>query len=72
MNSYITATIAAARNDELQRRAARGLPLLALDAVRPHGRFDRIKQYFRHASETDLKPLRRESRGARRARARTA
>ena len=72
MNPYLTATLAAARNDELQRRAARGLPLWAFDATRSHGGFDAIRRYFRHASQADINPLRREGRGARRARASAA
>jgi hypothetical protein len=34
MTSYMTVTLAAARNDELQRYGARPLPLSALDAIR--------------------------------------
>lgn len=34
MTSYVTATLAAARNGELHRRGARPLPLSALDAIR--------------------------------------
>jgi hypothetical protein len=72
MTSYLSATIAAARNDELQRRAARGLPLLAYDAARSNGGYGSIRRYFRHASEAYFKPLRREGRGARGARASAA
>ena len=68
MNSYLTATIAAARNDELQRRAARGLPLWAFDANRSHGGLGAIRRYFGHASKADVEPLRREGRGTRGAR----
>ena len=74
MQPYLTATMAAARNHELERRAARGLPLWALDAARatrPQTAVVRaIRRYLGHASKADEQPLRRAGRGARGARAR--
>jgi hypothetical protein len=46
MTSYMTVTLAAARNDELHRRAARPLPLWALDAIRSSRRPNAVMRYF--------------------------
>ena len=60
MTSYMTATLAAARNDELHRRGAHPLPLWALGAIRSDRRPNTIKRYFlREASQAQLPPARR-------------
>jgi hypothetical protein len=46
MTTYLTATLAAARNDELHRRGVRPLPLFALDAIRSSRRSTAIKEYL--------------------------
>jgi hypothetical protein len=58
MTSYMTATLAAARNDELHRRGARPLPLSALDAIHSSRWPNAIMRYFRsHASPAQAQPL---------------
>lgn len=46
MTSYMTVTLAAARNDELHRRGARPLPVSALDAIRSSRRPKAILRYL--------------------------
>ena len=61
MTSYMTVTLAAARNDELHRRGARPLPLSALDAIRSSRRPNAIMRYFlSHASQAGAQPVSRQ------------
>ena len=58
MTSYMTVTLAAARNDELRRRGARPLPLLALEAIRSTRGPNVIMRYFRgHARQARVQPV---------------
>jgi hypothetical protein len=60
MTPYVTATLAAAHNDELHRRGAHPLPLWALDAIRSSDRPSTIKRYFlRKTSQARVQPVRR-------------
>jgi hypothetical protein len=53
MTTFLTVTLAAARNDELRRRGARPLPLSAIDAIRSRRRPKGIARHFlSHHSET--------------------
>ncbi len=55
MTTYLTATLAAARNDELHRRGAPPVPLRALDAIRSGRSAVTIKRYLlRHASQVQV------------------
>ena len=59
MTSYMTVTLAAARNDELHRRGARPLPLSALDAIRSSRRPHAIARYvLTQASQSQAQPVR--------------
>jgi hypothetical protein len=59
MTTYVTATLAAARNDELHRRGAYPLPLWSLEAIASGRRPNAIKRYFRtHASHAQVQPIR--------------
>lgn len=61
MTSYLTVTLAAARNDELLRRGARPLPLSALDAIRSTRVPNVIMRYFRsHARQPQAQPVPRQ------------
>ncbi len=58
MTSYITVTLAAARNDELQRRAALPAPLSALDGIRSSRRAKAVMRSFRRrARQAQAQPL---------------
>jgi hypothetical protein len=60
MTPYVTATLAAAHNDELNRRGARPLPLWALDAIRSTDGPNATKRHFlRQASRAQAQLVRR-------------
>jgi hypothetical protein len=68
MTTYVTATLAAARNDELHRRGARPLPLWALDAIRSgRGPVGITRSFDSHASHAQTRPVRRHGLRLRRA-----